>query len=152
MIKIIIVRGLKSSTKCFTDDEHGNKIFEALKPHYEEIFKVSYTEAFSPPEGYQPNFPRKTWCPYCSAERRFKKNPIQDCYICSICGISERDFWIKKYNDIWKYEALGGNTRKVRKAFKSLKTQKDSSVENLGTSKSDRRKQRKKLRDSKANK
>lgn len=39
---------------------------------------------------------KKTYCPYCGRLEIWKKG------ICPVCGISDNEFWVKAYNDVWK--------------------------------------------------
>lgn len=41
------------------------------------------------------------WCPYCSMPVKFKMDRYLDIRKCPICGISERDYYVKKVNDTW---------------------------------------------------
>ncbi|MGF7057363.1 hypothetical protein [Brassicibacter mesophilus] len=42
--------------------------------------------------------PSEWWCPYCSMPVIFKKNKSRGIKICPVCGISEKDYWVKKVN------------------------------------------------------
>jgi rubrerythrin len=42
------------------------------------------------------------WCPYCSNPVMFVKDNKLNIKKCPICGISDRDFWVKKVNNIWR--------------------------------------------------
>lgn len=42
------------------------------------------------------------WCPYCSAMVKFQKDSYSGVNRCSICGISDSDYNVKKVNKRWK--------------------------------------------------
>lgn len=42
---------------------------------------------------------KKLYCPYCGQVNKFKQGQF-DSKVCPVCGISERDFYIKKYNKL----------------------------------------------------
>lgn len=42
------------------------------------------------------------WCPYCSTVVRFRKDKQLGVSKCPFCGISDRDFLVKKVNRMWK--------------------------------------------------
>lgn len=41
------------------------------------------------------------WCPYCGAGRSFRQDHHLKIRRCEICGISEKDFSVRKENDLW---------------------------------------------------
>lgn len=43
---------------------------------------------------------RQLWCPYCSNKVIFVKDKALGVKKCPICGITERDYWVKKVNRI----------------------------------------------------
>lgn len=40
------------------------------------------------------------WCPYCSNRVIFMRDKSAGVRKCPICGISDRDFWVKKVNKL----------------------------------------------------
>lgn len=42
------------------------------------------------------------WCPYCGTWRKFKHDKKRNLKVCFYCGISEADYYVKKYNNRWK--------------------------------------------------
>jgi len=45
------------------------------------------------------------WCPYCRAMRRFIYCGEMEVNKCPVCGISDMDFYVKKYNRLWASDA-----------------------------------------------
>lgn len=43
------------------------------------------------------------WCPYCNRVQEFLKDHGLGVKRCSKCGITEKDFFVKKYNNSWKW-------------------------------------------------
>lgn len=44
--------------------------------------------------------PGRLWCPYCREWRKFGENQI-GYTVCEVCGISNRDYYIRRYNHLW---------------------------------------------------
>lgn len=63
---------------------------------------ISKTVAFKP-KGVKP-YSSWYWCPYCNQWRVFLYNDYTGVNQCNICGISDQDFYIKKYNKLWRKE------------------------------------------------
>lgn len=42
------------------------------------------------------------WCPYCSTVVKFVKDKHLGVGRCPFCGVSDRDYNVKKVNKIWK--------------------------------------------------
>lgn len=42
--------------------------------------------------------PDTLWCPYCSTAVVFKKDKKLGVKKCPICGVSNREYWVKKVN------------------------------------------------------
>lgn len=39
------------------------------------------------------------WCPYCAAPRCFEYDATMESDRCNVCGISENDFYVRRYNN-----------------------------------------------------
>jgi hypothetical protein len=112
----ISVRNYKTSRKFRVKPEAGETAIECYrraKAKAEEIKSkvgenvtvelISATTAFKPPEGYKK--PRNhMWCPYCRKSRLFPFDEYRGVKRCIICGITENDFYIKKYNGVFYNE------------------------------------------------
>ncbi|SKC86915.1 hypothetical protein [Maledivibacter halophilus] len=42
----------------------------------------------------------KIWCPYCNRIRTFKNNSFYGVRKCEVCGISIKDYYVKKFNKL----------------------------------------------------
>lgn len=77
--------------------EEGLKdIVEVIK-----VYRVAcIIEDLTPvPEDYKPQYGRnKYWCPFCGGERRFIEVGENSHLSCEICGMSDRDFYIRQMN------------------------------------------------------
>lgn len=71
---------------------------------------ISRSHAFEPPADLHLHVGRdQLWCSYCAKVRKFKKGQVEcdgvsymsDAKICEICGMSDRDFYIKSHNKLW---------------------------------------------------
>ena len=40
------------------------------------------------------------WCPYCRRWRKFKSNGYLGVKQCKVCGVSDREWYVKKYNGL----------------------------------------------------
>jgi len=70
---------------------------------------ISKTVAFKP-KGVKPHR-SWYWCPYCNQWRVFLYNDYIGVNKCNICGISDQDFYVRKYNELWKKEMLERKTK-----------------------------------------
>ena len=66
---------------------------------------ISRSVAFKP----KGDKPHKSWywCPYCNKWRVFRYDDYLDVNRCSVCGISDHDFYVKLHNGIFKRESIG---------------------------------------------
>lgn len=100
---MVILKGRKAK-KDFRDEELGKAFFLKAKARFgaENTFLISLTKAIPPPEGYTPKrAQKKYWCPFCGDERRFNHDSSIDAERCCICGITDREFYVRKYNHLW---------------------------------------------------
>ena len=66
-----------------------------------------HTRAKGPPKDAKPPRKNMLWCPYCRNWRRFVSSKYgPDRKVCEICGISTRDFYIRKFNNLWSGVSL----------------------------------------------
>ena len=72
---------------------------------------ISKTVAFKP-KGVKP-YRSWYWCPYCNQWRVFLYNDYLGVNRCNICGISDQDFYVKKYNNLWEKEMMGEGRPKL---------------------------------------
>lgn len=69
-------------------------------------------QIIEPPAGYKPNGPKElrekgtAWCPYCGRESEFGYDARLNNARCMACGISERDFYVRRFNSLWDDKAL----------------------------------------------
>jgi len=42
------------------------------------------------------------WCPYEGAWRKFVTDPVRKIPVCSYCGISDSDYYVRKENDLFE--------------------------------------------------
>ena len=70
---------------------------------------ISKTVAFKP-KGVKPHR-SWYWCPYCNQWRVFLYNDYIGVNKCNICGISDQDFYVRKYNELWRKEMLERKTK-----------------------------------------
>ncbi|MEW5897691.1 MAG: hypothetical protein AB1652_00765 [Bacillota bacterium] len=61
-----------------------------------------------PPAGYEPRQLNKgmAWCPYCGKESLFGHDSRLNNARCMECGISERDFYIRRFNRLWNDKTM----------------------------------------------
>jgi len=65
-------------------------------------------KVFEPPAGYEPKQLDKgmAWCPYCGKESLLGYDARLNNARCMGCGISERDFYVRRFNRLWNDKAL----------------------------------------------
>lgn len=62
-----------------------------------------HTRAEDPPKDAKPPRKNMLWCPYCRDWRKFVSAQYDSSLkICEICGISTRDFYVRKFNHLWE--------------------------------------------------
>lgn len=81
----------------------AGQILDKLKGQIVTVEIISRTHAFKPP--VDKKAPKNHWwCPYCRKFRIFMWNRKLETKRCPICGITDHDFYVKKYNGIFKEE------------------------------------------------
>lgn len=78
---------------------------EKLKARLGEHFTVdiiSCSKAFKIQKNSVQTHRSQIWCPYCIKFRRFVDDNYLGVRRCSICGISDSDFYVRRYNRLWK--------------------------------------------------
>lgn len=88
---------------------------KAVKRKYAErrdvvVELISLTKAFAPPEGFKRKG-SKWWCPYCRKVRVFLQDSELNLKYCPVCRISDRDWYVRTYNNLWD-KALGSVPRR----------------------------------------
>jgi len=48
--------------------------------------------------------PGRRWCPYCRGWRKFATNRL-GYTVCEICGVSDTDYYTRRYNHLWGYNS-----------------------------------------------
>jgi hypothetical protein len=107
---VIVVRGNRknrilyhSGLLYFYDPEERdylvNKIRERFQKVNLEIYDVDIKDAHLPPGDIDK--PKGTyWCPFCQSFQKFKA--AEGGYLhCPICGISDSEYYVKRYNNLW---------------------------------------------------
>lgn len=71
--------------------------YKGLKAH------LVHTCPEGPPKDAKPSGKNMLWCPYCRDWRKFVSVQYDSSLkICEICGISTRDFDVRKFNNLWE--------------------------------------------------
>lgn len=111
--ELSIRKGMKHQINIFAkrDGETVGQVYSRCKAFKKALLlkKPDYTVeiisrniAFAPPKELQ--LKRKEWwCPYCCKPRRFHDDDYLGVRRCDICGISDQDYWVKRYN-VRKYQ------------------------------------------------
>ena len=90
----------------------AKKLVEKIK---EQVGKRATVDLISKTVAFKPKGvkPRRSWywCPYCNQWRVFLYNDYIGVNKCNICGISDQDFYVRKYNELWRKEMLGRKTK-----------------------------------------
>lgn len=70
-----------------------------------DVVLISKRHAFAPPVGQKPPAVGHLWCPYCVHWREFDNYAIRTNgivgplrYRCTVCTMSEEDYWVRRYN------------------------------------------------------
>ncbi len=89
--------------KKFSDERLARKFFKEAKARFPQapLFLISLTTAIPPTEDFYSKKRKGLWCPCCGEERKFITDSRLDLKRCSICGISERDFYVRSFNGTW---------------------------------------------------
>lgn len=111
--KDILIRTKEGETPQETY-RRAKKLVEKIKKQVGKratVDLISRTIAFKP-KGVKP-YRSWYWCPYCNQWRVFLYNDYLDVNRCNICGISDRDFYVRKYNNLWEKEMIGEGKPKL---------------------------------------
>jgi hypothetical protein len=82
-----------------------------------QVDLISRTKAFAPPQDFRPRG-KRYWCPYCAKERMFRPDNSRDAKVCMVCGISDRDFYVRTYNHLWP--SMASLEKKAKKQKKGV--------------------------------
>lgn len=108
MWSVVIKEKKERHVEKFETREAAVEFLELAQKNFPKanIGLVSNSAAIPPdPKVIKPKQKKKTshlwWCPYCGDYREFSlgKNSNQ---CCPICTISDRDYYVKTYNHLWK--------------------------------------------------
>lgn len=77
----------------------------------------SCTQQYAPSKDKKPGR-GQMWCPQCAKYSNFFMNEELGVRKCFICGISDQDFYVKKYNHIWKAELAGIKSQKKQEQLR----------------------------------
>lgn len=105
MWAVVVKNGKNKQTKVFTEYEEAEEYYGKAKQLEEQkkniiVRLVSRLKVYEP-EGKKPKGNKVKWCPYCGRYERFINHPEYGYISCNICEISDRDYWVKKYNSIF---------------------------------------------------
>lgn len=92
----------------------AKRLFEKIKGqagNRATVDLISRTIAFKP-KGVKPH-KSWYWCPFCNQWRVFLWDDYLGVNRCNICGISDNDYWVKKYNNLWEREMIGKGKPKL---------------------------------------
>lgn len=82
---------------------YAQEMKEADTEKVMNIDLVSGTRAYPVKKGT--HIPKNhLWCPYCIKPRVFLEDSVSGNRKCTVCGISDSDFYVKNYNGIFKEE------------------------------------------------
>lgn len=91
---------LHTRLQRFSTEEDKNKFLAAILKAFDNkgyIIK-QYIVSDEPKEALNKPKRGKRYCPYCRQEVKLKKGEFGS-KVCPICGISEQEFYFKKYNN-----------------------------------------------------
>ena len=82
-----------------------DKLIEKYKGQAITIELISRAMSFKKPVNFQT--PKgHMWCPYCIKARIFVEDGRLGIDRCSVCGISDQNYYVKKENGLWAREYL----------------------------------------------
>jgi len=84
------------------------KEFEGIhyELHFVDVYKASPIDELK-----HRSSARQVWCPYCQSWQIFKSQKLTHKQ-CPVCGVSDQDYWLKKYNHTWGRSVEGSTTSK----------------------------------------
>lgn len=111
IMKVVPRKDGESLKDCL---QRAKKAARELKDKYSHrddiiIEIISRKKAFEKPDDIVIKG-NQLWCPYCRKPRRFKAGQeveidgitfVSDGRRCVVCGISDRDFYVRTYNHLW---------------------------------------------------
>ena len=123
--ELSVRKGMKHQIVIFEkrDGETTGKVLTRVKAYKQALLSkkpdyiveiISRKIAFAPPKNIELK-KKEWWCPYCCKPRRFHENDYLGVRQCDICGISDQDYFVKRYN--WtKYTDWVAYEKKKREA------------------------------------
>ena len=110
----IVVRYLGTKKVIRLRGSDNLKVFNKAKEYAKELKAANtegdmYIDLVSGTRAYPPKKDMKgkryeMWCPYCVKYRSFITDQRLGVEKCPVCGMSDSDFYVKKYNGIFKTE------------------------------------------------
>lgn len=101
IVSIVTIKNNKRRVqKRFSNSKDLKEYWKSIKNKKYKFYTINHTIATAPPESYYKSNSSYLWCPYCRGPRDFIKNEILEVNRCKICRISERDFYVRKFNGI----------------------------------------------------
>lgn len=102
-------RKLKIKLKIPEDLDSNKVISHVMVRLNDKGLKVHlvHTRTEGPPKDAKPPRKNMLWCPYCRDWRKFVSVQYGSrLKICEICGISTRDFDVRRFNNLWEGVSL----------------------------------------------
>jgi len=111
VMKVVKQREGESLKGCLNRaKEAAKKLREKYANRSDIIIEIiSRRKVFPPPDKLHMKR-NEIWCPYCAKPRQFKKGQlveldgisfISNYARCIVCGISDSDWYVKTYNNLW---------------------------------------------------
>lgn len=100
---VVLQKGSKKVIKRCSDKEEADRLYKYGNIKDEEIEKlgvVSLTKAYPPSKDVKVS-EGELYCPYCITYRNFKKGNKVGVKKCVVCGISVKNYYVRKYNKLW---------------------------------------------------
>ncbi|MCK9471808.1 MAG: hypothetical protein M0Q88_08660 [Bacilli bacterium] len=108
---MISIRSINKHKQLLVDkgnNESDVEVFKKAKDIYVKIKQkypnyvvelISRKKAFAPKEKIKYDY---VYCPYCRKDRKFQYNYTTGYSHCPVCNISDKEYYVKKYNNLWK--------------------------------------------------
>lgn len=91
----------------FSSAEELLEAWEQLKSTHSWLYTVDCSKQTPPPVKFETEVPDGTcWCPYCADHRHFVYSSVLEQDQCNVCGITDRDYYVRKYNPVYHTKYL----------------------------------------------
>lgn len=114
---IVFINKTRKRYRKFKSEEQLITLGKAIRKEFPEaeIHIINHLHP-SPPSKERVKTSGTTWCPFCGEYRKFKT--WYNIRRCEVCYVSNNEFYVRKYNNMWHHERQNRKTKGKAKGGK----------------------------------